>query len=312
MNLGDKELANAPDNVKLINALKKYLTTIGQVICKRENGTACNQEEISRDVDDIVNLEIELSKVRMSPEDRRDPDLTYNRFTLAALKNKTGFDFEPLMHNVLNILKSTKKIGPEFEVIVSDVNYVVKAIEILKKTPQKTLISYFYWELISGFGSHISEQYRKIKFEFDKVRYGLEEMVTREIMCQEFTLQMFDMVLSRMFVSKHFSKDEKLAASQMIEAIQASYHDIIATNDWLDDITRQKSLEKLVKVTKNVGYPDWIMDDKELDKYYHTNKEFVDELLKNKNYMLTHVQYTLTIVRQKIEDYDIVPPKDKK
>jgi predicted metalloendopeptidase len=37
----------------------------------------------------------------------------------------------------------------------------------------------------------------------------------------------------------------------------------------LDDSTKNKSLEKLDAFVENVGYPDWILDNQQLDNYYN-------------------------------------------
>lgn len=271
----------------------------------------CTDTNIEKDVDDIVNLETELSKIRMSPEDRRDPIATYNKFTLDELKKKTGFDWEGFFNRTITQMKSTKKINGQFEVLLSDVNYVVKAVEILGKVDERTLSSYFFWQVISSFGQYASEEYRKIKFEFDKVNTGVAELKTREKLCQDFVYANYDVALSRLFVAKHFTKEEKAVAADMINTIQASFEELIATNEWLDEVTRKKSISKLQKVTKNVGYPDWLLVNSELDDFYKVNDDMVKNLIANKNYLVAYVDHVAVQIFEKVQDYDVVQPKDK-
>jgi hypothetical protein len=42
----------------------------------------------------------------------------------------------------------------------------------------------------------------------------------------------------------------------------------------LDDSTKNKSFEKLDAMVENNVYPDWILDNQELDNYYKLVKEF--------------------------------------
>ena len=44
---------------------------------------------------------------------------------------------------------------------------------------------------------------------------------------------------------------------------------VLRSNDWLDDQTKNKSIEKLNAVTEYIGYPDWILSNSELDKFYN-------------------------------------------
>jgi predicted metalloendopeptidase len=60
----------------------------------------------------------------------------------------------------------------------------------------------------------------------------------------------------------------------MIKYLRDSFRVLVGERDWLDDITKNKSLEKLDAIIENVGYPDWILDNQELDKYYKLVKEF--------------------------------------
>jgi len=45
--------------------------------------------------------------------------------------------------------------------------------------------------------------------------------------------------------------------------------DNCSTNSlWMDEKTRKYALQKLEKISKNVGFPDWILSNKELDEFY--------------------------------------------
>ena len=37
---------------------------------------------------------------------------------------------------------------------------------------------------------------------------------------------------------------------------------------WMDDKTREIAIEKVRKIVQMIGYPDWILDTIQLDKYY--------------------------------------------
>jgi predicted metalloendopeptidase len=54
----------------------------------------------------------------------------------------------------------------------------------------------------------------------------------------------------------------------MIGYLRDSFKLLIGESDWLDDSTKNKSLEKLDAIIENNVYPDWILDNQELDKHY--------------------------------------------
>jgi predicted metalloendopeptidase len=55
----------------------------------------------------------------------------------------------------------------------------------------------------------------------------------------------------------------------MIKYLRESFRVLVGESDWLDDSTKNKSLEKLDAFVENVGYPDWILDNQQLDNYYN-------------------------------------------
>jgi len=60
----------------------------------------------------------------------------------------------------------------------------------------------------------------------------------------------------------------------MIKYLRDSFKVLVQESDWLDDITKNKSLEKLDAMIENDVYPDWILDNQELDKYYKLVNHF--------------------------------------
>jgi predicted metalloendopeptidase len=60
----------------------------------------------------------------------------------------------------------------------------------------------------------------------------------------------------------------------MIKYLRDSFKALVGESDWLDDSTKNKSLEKLDAIIENDVYPDWILDNQELDKYYKLVNNF--------------------------------------
>jgi predicted metalloendopeptidase len=60
----------------------------------------------------------------------------------------------------------------------------------------------------------------------------------------------------------------------MIKYLKDSFRVLVGESDWLDDSTKNKSLEKLDAIIENDVYPDWILDNQELDKYYKLVNHF--------------------------------------
>ena len=48
---------------------------------------------------------------------------------------------------------------------------------------------------------------------------------------------------------------------------------------WVDDVTKIKLEGKAEKMTEMVGYPDWLLDVNELDKYYEKVKYLLEHVI---------------------------------
>ena len=59
----------------------------------------------------------------------------------------------------------------------------------------------------------------------------------------------------------------------MISYIREAFLQNLDTLKWMDAETRKHAEEKAKAVIEMIGYPDWLEDPKELDKYYEKVRE---------------------------------------
>ncbi|KAJ6220352.1 hypothetical protein RDWZM_006164 [Blomia tropicalis] len=233
----------------------------------------CNSTIIDKDVDEIVQLESQLAKVKMPIEDQRNPELLYNKLSLKQLANRTNFDWLDKIFlpswNGFNVINHS--LSNQTEVIVGDLEYYEKAIKIIDDTPPP---------------------FRKNVFEFKKIHHGITNLEERWRTCLNLVNSNLDWALSRLYVDHHFTKKEKQEATNVIDEVQDAFRYLLEHNTWLDETTRNASIGKLNKVTKNVAYPDWLLDNLQLDTYHGLdNRTMVIELLSNKNYLMSYVDF---------------------
>ena len=70
----------------------------------------------------------------------------------------------------------------------------------------------------------------------------------------------------RVYMDKYFPVAERNAAKRLISSVRtASVSQIINKIEWIDPQTKEHVLRNLTQVQLNVGYPEWLTDDRELD-----------------------------------------------
>lgn len=69
--------------------------------------------------------------------------------------------------------------------------------------------------------------------------------------------------------SLKFNFTFKFEAKLIVKYLKKAVKSALKKNEWLDQITYNKSIEKLDSIIENIGYPDWIKDSQQLDKFYN-------------------------------------------
>lgn len=190
-------------------------------------------------------------------------------------------------------------------ILITDVEYTLNALKVILTTPKRVLKNYIGWRFISNFGKYSSEQFRKSYYSFIKVLTGMKKTPERESTCRSLPYYYLDFALSQLFVKDNFTEKEKNSVSNMVDAIQSSYRQLIVENDWLDNQTRVEALKKLDNVRKNVAYPPWLLNNRELDSYYNLKKNEVRQFLSRRNYLVTLPKFAWLQVKKMIMELDL-------
>ncbi|KAL6434141.1 hypothetical protein ACFW04_005935 [Cataglyphis niger] len=76
------------------------------------------------------------------------------------------------------------------------------------------------------------------------------------------------MALSYIYAQKYFNEQAREKALEMLSDIRAAFDEMVTELDWMDTGTRARAHRKLHAMRPFVGFPDWVTDPKELDKFY--------------------------------------------
>lgn len=120
--------------------------------------------------------------------------------------------------------------------------------------------------------------------EFTKVFSGRVTSETRPRECIDIVLESLPIATSALYVRNFFKKDSRDIALEMVDVIREEFQDILKSVSWMDETTREASLEKAKKMTAHIGYPDELMDDKKLIEYYENltvdESKFFDSMVR--------------------------------
>ncbi len=213
----------------------------------------------SKNAETVFAIEKRLAENSMSRIDRRVPENTYNKMTVAELQKLTP-DYDWNSYLTTLGLKNVDFVN------VAQVDFLKATSEQLKDTPIEDWKVYFKWHLVDGEASWLPNAFVKENFAFNSgVMRGVDVMKTRQKRAVRMVNGTLGDPLGKLFVAKYFPESSKKDVEALIENLRAAYIERVAQLDWMSDETKAKATEKLKAFTYKIGYPNKWKDYSNID-----------------------------------------------
>lgn len=198
----------------------------------------------------IMKLETELAKNSRKLEALRDPNMNYNKMSLAQFKASTPSIAWDVVLPQLGIKNAdTLIVGqPEFY------KGLDKSISTYSIDDWKT---YLKWDLVNSYASYLNSAIEKQNFYFySTVMNGVKEQKPRWKRIVEQTDGSLGELIGQVYIKDYLPKGSKEKLLEIGNNIRDVYADHIKKLDWMSEETKKKALFKLSKIVMKVGYPD--------------------------------------------------------
>lgn len=223
-------------------------------------------DRAQKDMADVVEFEIALAKITAPREDRLNVSLTNNPIAVIDLQDRYPWLY--WLDHINSIMPHDVPVG-EYEIVnLYDIKYFDQLGDLLARTPSRVIANYLLSRVATGSVSLLTSKLRKRQQEYFKAVYGLSEEDARWKECVEYVQGKLPIALSAMYVRRHFNKDSKSLAQEMVNDLKEVVREDIKTLDWMDAETRKTALIKLDLMIPLIGYPDELDDDQVLTEYY--------------------------------------------
>lgn len=231
---------------------------------------------------DVYALEEKLAKASMTRTERRDPEKTYNKYSIEGFTQMTpAIDWEKQL--------AAMNVTGEDSLIVGMPDFFKEVSNQLNNTPVETWKKYLKFHVVNDMAPYLSNKYDDAHFNFyGKVVRGQQAQKPR----WKRVLQVVDggvgELLGKVYVDKHFKPEAKERMVKLVSNLQETYRDRIMRLDWMTDATKQKAIAKLNTFVKKIGYPDkW----RDYSKLSVTPDSYVDNVMASAkfdyNYMVS-------------------------
>lgn len=238
----DYYLKSDARTLKVQAAYKQYIATLFTL-------TGSNEDVAQKNAATIFALETRLANVQMSRTAMRDPNKTYNKFSVADFSKTT-----PHL-NWAELMPKMKVTGQD-TVLVRQPEFFKSADEILASTPVEDWKVYLQWEILRGSASGLSSPFVKASFAYSSVLSGQQVQTPRDERISSLVNGSLGDLLGQLFVEKYFTPAAKQYMVGLVNNLKSVLGDRIKRLDWMTPDTKERALKKLNAFGVKIGYPD--------------------------------------------------------
>ena len=253
-------------------------------------------------IKNIFDTEVEMINALICEKIKQDPSLHYNVITKEKAMSQFGFDWSQFCHHL-----GFKVVPPNF--VTSNLNYLLCGTKLLKEkwnSPQwKTYWIYLYIRQQCRWNEEGWLNY--FEFEGNFVR-GQEKEVDDSIKPIFPMGFLFNTFLTNQYIEKYNNPQGIQYVKTMAEDLKIVFMRIIQRNNWMQEKTKQKALEKLKKFNLVVGSPELLTPDPLLD--YAINEPW-ENLFKMSRWRLQKAIHLVgkPVIDIPVIDWSQTPPK---
>jgi putative endopeptidase len=204
----------------------------------------------ARHAAEVLAFETRLATASRPVADMRQLDRLYNKLDISGLKQLTPrLPWDAYLAAVGDpALTQINVATPEF----------FTALEKLVLESEPALLkTYLRWQAVNSGADLLTSDFVQANFDFfGKTLAGQQQLAPRWKRCVDATNGALGEAVGRLYVEKMFAGSSKEIALEMIRDLEAAFADNLPQVAWMDDVTRQRALEKLEAITNKIGYPD--------------------------------------------------------
>ena len=226
----------------IVGAYEQYLTT-----CFTLSGESAEQATAA--AKQVIDLEKELAKSQMKPEDAYDISKSYHEYSVKKLQS-----WFPKVDAATLLLQMG--YGNVERMIVEDEALFQKAAGYFTDANVPVLKQYAKSSLLLTVAPYLSDTFSAAKEAFQQSVYGVEGSLSPEQKALHAAERYLPDYLGQLYVEKFFDESTKQEIEGMIQDFLTVYETKIRAADWMSDATKEKAIQKLKMLQIQVGYPN--------------------------------------------------------
>uniref|UniRef100_A0A8C3JQ70 endothelin-converting enzyme 1 n=1 Tax=Calidris pygmaea TaxID=425635 RepID=A0A8C3JQ70_9CHAR len=263
---------NKTANERVLAAYLDYMVELGTLLGGAPEPTRLQMQQ-------VLDFETQLANITVPQAERRDDEKIYHKMSITELQALApAVDWLDYLSYALAPLE----LADSEPVVVYGDTYLQQVSDLINGTDRSILNNYLIWNLVQKTASSLDQRFETAQERLLETLYGTRKSCTpRWQTCISNTDDTLGFALGSLFVKATFDRDSKAIAEEMIGEIRAAFEVSLDQLDWMDEKTRQAAKEKADAIYDMIGFPDFILDNKELDDVYDGYEVSEDSFFQN-------------------------------
>ena len=198
----------------------------------------------------VMALESRLAKGHLDKVSNRDATKTYNKVSTAQLQSLAkGLDLASWFEDM-----GAKSVE---NVIVRQPSYLTALAQAVDAESLDDWKTYLTWRVLNDRAGELSKAFVDEDFQFSgKVLSGTPEIRPRWKRGVATVESALGEAAGKLYVEKHFPPAAKERMKGLVKNLIEAYREDILALDWMSEETKKQAIDKLLKFTPKIGYPD--------------------------------------------------------
>ncbi|KAK3605567.1 hypothetical protein CHS0354_005871 [Potamilus streckersoni] len=260
-------------NQKIQNDYKDFMRTVADLLI-RDSGIKMNEtmknSSIEQFVLDAYNIEFQLANITTNTLPTEDPHHPDKKITIRDLTSQTGgmIDFTGL----LKYMFKESGVTESTYVALKEDDWIRRMTAMVGSLPanekNRILNNYIVWRLAKRYVQDLSWEYIHANRDFYVDMTGMAAFMGTWRYCFNYISQYFRDALGALYVRDHFADKNKEKVHEITNYIKEALIDSVLKGTIMDQDTKVSARAKLQRAVDKLGYPDFMMDDAQLDAIY--------------------------------------------
>ncbi|XP_049605007.1 phosphate-regulating neutral endopeptidase PHEX [Syngnathus scovelli] len=261
-------LPSREDYITNTSAAQTYRAALLSLMVDTAMMLGAPQKAARVQMEEVLNFETKLAHM-IIPYENRTSENMYNRYTLSRLQRQIPqLDWLFLVKSVVESDSDPSRVVSSSEpVIVRAPQYLRDLVDLLNVTHPRTVANYVQWRAVFSKLTTLSRRFLYRYLDYARVTTGTTSLTPRWDKCVNYVENSLLYATGRLFVDNHFQEEKKHMMDELIDGVRWAFIDMLQKeNDWMDEATKTRAVEKAHAVLAKVGYPEFILNDTYLNQ----------------------------------------------